>query len=170
MAFPENQETKNTEINRSPDLARNERPSEGGRVEIEANRENQENRAQMQSENRTGRESFALPNTQTPSTPPPATIAKPASLVQIEHILQEDLMSVYQQLDPKHQAKMKLEGEKAASKIDQLIRSTKVTAKKVLDIIRNWLKSIPGMNKHYFEQEAKIKTDKILAMNRNKQP
>jgi hypothetical protein len=170
MAFPENQETKNTEINHSPDLARSERPSEGGRVEIEANKENQESRAQMQNENRTGRETFAFPSATVPASPVPSAAAKPESLVQIEHILQDGLMGVYQQLDDKGKEKMKLGGEKAANKIDQLIKSTKITAKKVLDIIRNWLKSIPGVNKHFFEQEAKIKTDQILAMNRNKKP
>ncbi|MFA6197944.1 MAG: hypothetical protein WC734_02170 [Patescibacteria group bacterium] len=169
MAFPEKPETQNTESGFTPDNARNERPPESGRVEIESTLEKQENRSQIQNENQTGRESRAFPGTTAPTIPATPAVKSP-ELVKIEHILQEDLAVIYQQLDPKHQAKMKQEGELAATKIDQLIRTAKITAKKVLDIIRHWLKSIPGVNKHYLEQEAKIKTDKILAMNRDQRP
>jgi hypothetical protein len=170
MAFPENQETQNTENRYSPDVGRSERPSEGGRVEIESTAENQESRSQIQSENRTGRETPTDLGVSPASASVNPTVIRSDSVVQIEHILQEDLLGVYQRLDPRGQQKMKQGGEKAAAKIDQLVRTAKVTAKRVLDIIRQWLKSIPGVNKHYLEQEAKIKTDKILAMNRNKQP
>jgi hypothetical protein len=34
--------------------------------------------------------------------------------------------------------------------------------KKILALIRDWLKLIPGVNRFFLEQEAKIKTDKIL--------
>lgn len=170
MAFPEKPETQNTESRLTPDNTRNERPPESGRLEIEPALESVENRAQIQNENQTGRESMAFPGSATPPIPAVAATVKSPELIKIEHILQEDLAVIYQQLDPKHQAKMKQEGELAASKIDQLIRTAKITAKKVLDIIRHWLKSIPGVNKHYLEQEAKIKTDKILAMNRDQRP
>jgi hypothetical protein len=37
-----------------------------------------------------------------------------------------------------------------------------VSTKKIFVLIRAWLKIIPGVNRFFLEQEAKIKTDKIL--------
>mgnify|MGYP007030126443 CR=1 FL=1 len=34
--------------------------------------------------------------------------------------------------------------------------------KKIINRIRSWLSIIPGVNSYYVDQEAKIKTEKIL--------
>ena len=80
----------------------------------------------------------------------------------VENILEEDLEEIYLEMNPDSQEKFKIEGEKTTQQIMALIHKTKATFKKIFKLITNWLKIIPGINKFFLEQEAKIKTDKIL--------
>ncbi len=88
--------------------------------------------------------------------------AKSPELREIENILEEDLEEFYFELPPEKQKEFKQKGEETASKIEEMLRSVKVNAKKVVNLIKNWLKIIPGVNKFFLEQESKIKADKIL--------
>jgi len=56
----------------------------------------------------------------------------------------------------------KEEGERTARQIENVIAIGKSMAVKILELLKNWLRLIPGVNKFFLEQEAKIKTDKIL--------
>lgn len=85
---------------------------------------------------------------------------------EIEDVLEEDISEIYQQLDAEQQRLFKEKGEETASKIAQLIASAKATARKIASLIIEWLKIIPGVNKFFLEQEAKIKADKILALHK----
>ncbi len=107
------------------------------------------------------KEEVIPPPTVAPTAPAEAP-AKSPTLEKIEDILEEDLEKVYFKMSPEKQAEFKQAGEETASKIENLLREAKVKIKKILDLIRNWLKIIPGINKFFLEQEAKIKTDKIL--------
>jgi hypothetical protein len=40
----------------------------------------------------------------------------------------------------------------------------KVNVKKVRDLIIKWLRIIPGVNRYFLEQEAKIKSDRLLEL------
>lgn len=82
----------------------------------------------------------------------------------IESILQEDLTDLYLSMPKDKQEKFKAEGEKTLSMIMQIVHKTKINAKKIFFLIREWLKLIPGVNRFFLEQEAKIKTDKILRL------
>ena len=42
------------------------------------------------------------------------------------------------------------------------MQQTKIQVKKIFILIISWLKIIPGVNKFFLEQEAKIKADRIL--------
>lgn len=86
----------------------------------------------------------------------------------IEDILVEDLADVYLGLDAARRRLFKEEGERAASQIRTLLAKAEITVKKVLDIIKRWLLLIPHVNKFFLEQEAKIKTDKIMKLTREK--
>ncbi len=99
---------------------------------------------------------------QTPAAPSPRPLDPVTK--EIEDILSEDLGTMYSQLSPEQQAVFKREGERAAAVIRNLIVGVTVKVKSVLDIIRRWLKLIPGVNKFFLEQEAKIKADKIAAL------
>jgi hypothetical protein len=107
-----------------------------------------------------------------PTRVSPITTTKSPILEKIEDVLEEDLEDIYFQLPPDKQAEFKKSGEKTASSIELLLRGTKVKIKKILELIINWLKIVPGVNRFFLEQEAKIKTDKILALkeaNQNKE-
>jgi len=80
---------------------------------------------------------------------------------EIDDVLAEDLKDLYVAMTPSQQKVFKAKGEETVSKIRQLIHSAKFNAKKVFFLIRDWLKLIPGVNRYFLEQEAKIKTDKI---------
>lgn len=102
---------------------------------------------------------------------PPVAAPKPAPLpskdpvlAQVEHILEENLQEVYFDLPPEAQKKFHDKGDEVAGKIRTMLGQTKVKAKKILDLIRGWLKLIPGINKFFLEQEAKIKTDKMMVL------
>lgn len=89
---------------------------------------------------------------------------KDPTLQKIEDILGEDLTDAFLRLSPDRQKSFKEKGEETASKIQQIIEGAKVNTKKIFDLIRKWLKMIPGINRFFLEQEAKIKTDKILSL------
>ena len=82
----------------------------------------------------------------------------------VEQILEEDLAETYAKMNPALQAKFRKEGERVTGRIVAMVRGAKVKAREVLTLITGWLKLIPGVNKFFLIQEAKIKTDKIVAL------
>jgi hypothetical protein len=96
-----------------------------------------------------------------PTMPIPA---KDAVMVRIEKIMEEGLNDSYQRLSPVAKQEFKLKGEQAASQIRELLKNTHVKVKKILRLILDWLRILPGINHFFLEQEAKIKTDKIIAL------
>ncbi len=84
---------------------------------------------------------------------------------EIEDALADGLENIYLAMDSLTQQRFKSAGEEASRGISDLIASGKATARKIIDIIRRWLSIAPGINKFFLEQEAKIKTDKIMNIN-----
>lgn len=89
-------------------------------------------------------------------------MVKSQQLQDIENLMTKDLGEVYQRLSPEDQQKFKAKGEEVAQEIDSLMQRAKLTAKRVLHLIRSWLKFLPGVNKFFLEQEAKIKAEEIV--------
>lgn len=85
---------------------------------------------------------------------------------QVEKILQDDLEEVYINLPPNKQKEFKTVGEQTANEINNLLEKAKVKIKKIINLIKKWLSIIPGVNKFFLEQEAKIKTDEIMKLKR----
>lgn len=81
---------------------------------------------------------------------------------EIDEILSAGLSEIFLKMPPKEQASFKKTGEETVKKINNLLSETKVKVNKIIDLIRRWLKIIPGVNKFFLEQEAKIKADKII--------
>ncbi|MFH2097196.1 MAG: hypothetical protein ABII24_01445 [bacterium] len=81
---------------------------------------------------------------------------------QVENILEEDLQDIWQSMTQEEQQEFKQAGEQAAVQISNLLQSVKVKVSEITKLIVGWLKFIPGVNKFFIEQEAKIKTDKLL--------
>jgi hypothetical protein len=83
---------------------------------------------------------------------------------QIENFLARDLEEIYLGLPLDKQVEFRKEGEETAKKIEKLLEKTKVNINKILNLIRKWLSLIPGVNKFFLEQEAKIKADEIVKL------
>jgi len=82
--------------------------------------------------------------------------------VKVEKILEEGLSEAYSRLSPVAKQEFKIKGEETAEKITEMLKSTHVKVKKILNLIFEWLKLLPGVNKFFLEQEAKIKADRII--------
>lgn len=80
----------------------------------------------------------------------------------VDSILADGLNEVFLKMTPEEQRRFKAEGEKTAKEINGLLDKAKVGVSKVISLIKRWLGLIPGVNKYFLEQEAKIKADKIL--------
>lgn len=107
------------------------------------------------------------PSHTTPAPRPSSTVSVSADneeMHQIESILSEGLESEYQALSPALQARFRQEGERIAMAIQTILHHSKQAARQILDLIRHWLGLIPGVNKFFLEQEAKIKTDRLLEL------
>lgn len=97
-------------------------------------------------------------------TQAPTSLMSPMEMraKEIEKVLEEDMADVYFTLNPNDQAKFKVTGEKTAREINSLLSEVKIQINKIADLIRGWLKVLPGVSKFFIEQETKIKTDKLL--------
>ncbi|MFA6106983.1 MAG: hypothetical protein WC745_04940 [Patescibacteria group bacterium] len=84
---------------------------------------------------------------------------------EVEKIMEENIEEIFISLPPERQAEFKLAGERTAAEINGLFEKGKATMKKIMDLVKKWLSILPGVNKFFLEQEAKIKADKILEMN-----
>ncbi len=84
--------------------------------------------------------------------------------VKVEKIMEEGLVDAFKELNPIERQEFKMKGEETALKIRELLKATHVKIKKIFKLLFEWLKVLPGINRFYLEQEAKIKSDKIVSM------
>lgn len=80
----------------------------------------------------------------------------------IDNILADGLSNIFLKMNETQQQDFKEKGEQTAKKINILLSDAKTRANKIIDLIRKWLKLIPGVNKFFIEQETKLKADKIM--------
>jgi hypothetical protein len=97
-----------------------------------------------------------------------STIGKSQSLQRIEQVLEENLDEAFNRMDVQHQQMFKRAGEETARQIDGLLSQAKVKVQKIFELIKTWLLMIPGINKWFVIQEAKIKTDKLRRLDDKK--
>lgn len=102
----------------------------------------------------------------------PATIGPVAAVLapqlkqqkQIEKILAQGLEDIYLSLKPERQKKFKQAGEETAVKINKILVKAKINIGAIIKLIKKWLSLIPGVNKYFLEQEAKIRAEEIVKM------
>jgi hypothetical protein len=87
---------------------------------------------------------------------------KSETLTKVEKILEKDMGDIYFKMSPEAKRNFKIKGEEISLKIEEMIETGKAVARKILALIKSWLQMIPGVNRFFLEQEAKIKTDKIM--------
>ena len=92
-----------------------------------------------------------------------------AQTKQIESVLADGLDDYYKELNPADQQKFKQSGEEAAREVSTLLQKTVVKLSEIIGVIKKWLSSVPGLNKFFIEQSAKIKADKVLIIGRKDQ-
>ncbi len=86
--------------------------------------------------------------------------------LKIEKIMEEGLGEAFTRLSPVAQQEFKLKGEETARSLRELLKTTHVKVKKIFRLLLEWLKILPGLNRFFLEQEAKIKADKIIALHK----
>ncbi|MEY4744569.1 MAG: hypothetical protein RL272_514 [Candidatus Parcubacteria bacterium] len=96
-----------------------------------------------------------------PEAPPEA---KDKYRVRVERALEQNLWDLYFALPQGVREKFKEEGETAAAALRAAIETKRVRPSTVLHAVNRWLKTIPKVNPYFLEQEAKIKTDKIMEL------
>jgi len=128
-----------------------------------------EKKPEVEKEDESARRKYAPPPTEpVQARPVQALVQKTEEQIKIENILSEHLDNLFLQMTPQQQMTFRQKGEETANKIEKLLLQAKVKAKEVLGLIREWLKFLPGLNKFFLEQEAKIKTDRILNIHEQK--
>lgn len=90
------------------------------------------------------------------------------TLSRVESILAEGLDNIFLSMDAGQQRQFKIKGEETSQKIALLLQKAKIKAQEISNLIVQWLRLVPRINKHFVEQEAKIKTDKIIKLHRQK--
>ncbi|MDD4271745.1 MAG: hypothetical protein PHF50_02980 [Patescibacteria group bacterium] len=83
---------------------------------------------------------------------------------QVENVLSEGLADIYLSLTPAKRQEFKIKGEQTANKINQLLAKAKINIGEIIELIKKWLSLIPGVNKYFLEQEAKIKADELIKL------
>lgn len=84
--------------------------------------------------------------------------------VDIENIMEEGLKDAFNELNTIQKEEFKIKGEETAIQIRNIMRQAKIKAKAIIKLLIAWLKMLPGVNRFFIEQEAKIKADKIMAL------
>jgi hypothetical protein len=98
--------------------------------------------------------------------------AKTDDLESVEKILSKSLGDLFKELPPHRKEEFKLAGEKLARQalVELKIKSkNKVSSITLVRMVRDWLKLIPGINKFYLEQEAKLIADQLLLYKKQKE-
>lgn len=84
--------------------------------------------------------------------------------LEIEKTLEDGLGDAFDEMTVVEQQEFKLKGEETALLVRQMLKKTHVKVKNIFKLVLEWLRMLPGINRFFLEQEAKIKTDKILAI------
>ncbi|OIO52237.1 hypothetical protein COY93_04395 [Candidatus Uhrbacteria bacterium CG_4_10_14_0_8_um_filter_58_22] len=111
-----------------------------------------------------------LPAVQTvaPAVIPAADRSRDMLLIEVEEKLEDNLWDAYRAMTPDLRLKFKMEGERIAQVVREGIATGRVVAHNILTMIVEWLGMIPGVNRWFLIQEAKIKTDALIKLGRNR--
>ncbi len=108
----------------------------------------------------------AAQEAQLTASPTATAIAVPPDKVaeEVDAILKENLDEAITAMPEEAKQRFWQKGKELSVILADMVRRYKVEVKHVLTLLKNWLTSIPGVNRFFLEQEAKIKTDRILEL------
>ncbi len=110
----------------------------------------------------TQQESNGLLQRPSSSVPAPAVLELTPLECEVDAVLEEGLVQVYETLPPEKKEHFQQQGRSLVKKIEEAIQKSNLKLKRLLQWIREWLKIIPHINRFFLEQELKIKSDKIM--------
>lgn len=156
----------------APETAPEATPEGGAEIDeyVQAEREAKRELAAEQEEGFLEARLEEAPTTQVaaPAVAQPQAEAAPVEVdevtKEVSKILEEGLEGYYDRMPPDAKERFQKKGVEVSTQIANMVRVFKVKAKRVVLLIREWLMTIPGVNKFFIEQEAKIKTDRILQL------
>ncbi len=90
------------------------------------------------------------------------TPTKDPVLKEVEQVLEEGLKDAYLAMDPGRRKAFRARGEEVARAIQAMVSRGKLKLREIWKLIAGWLRMIPGVDRFFVEQEAKIKTDRII--------
>lgn len=100
-------------------------------------------------------------------SPPVLPSIKDDITSKIEKVLEKNIGEAYQNLSPSGKEAFKIKGEKTAGVVKEMIESGRAKAYKIFQLIFDWLRLLPGVNRFFLEQEAKIKTDELIKLQKH---
>lgn len=86
--------------------------------------------------------------------------------IEVEKILEDGLGPFVETMEPKAKDRFVKKGREVTTIIANMVRHMHVKTKDVFRLLKEWLLTIPGVNKFFLEQEVKIKTDRITELDR----
>ncbi len=89
-------------------------------------------------------------------------VEKDQITLEVEKILEDGLGDYVPDMPDEAREKFIKKGGEVAGQVSGMVHSMNVQVKRVVDLIKDWLLTIPGVNRYFVEQEAKIKTDRIV--------
>jgi len=105
----------------------------------------------------------AVPATATAQPIAPAVeIQKDEVTIEVEKILEAGLGEYVPDMPEEARQRFLKKGGEVAAQLSVMVRTLNIHVSLVLKLLKEWLLTIPGVNKYFIEQEAKIKADKII--------
>lgn len=98
-------------------------------------------------------------------TRPPAVVRqKDEIVVEVEKILEDGIGPFYATMPEDAKTAFRQKGEAVALEVADMVRTAHVRFRRLISLITSWLKTIPGVNRYFLAQEAKIKADRIIEL------
>jgi hypothetical protein len=97
---------------------------------------------------------------------PTIAVAPDQVVVDVQKILEDGLEEAIVTMPEEAKQRFLQKGKEIGTIVADMVRRYKVEVKRVLHLLKDWLTTIPGVNRFFLEKEAKIKTDRILELER----
>lgn len=91
-------------------------------------------------------------------------VVKDDVTIEVEKILEYGLGDYIPDMPEEARERFLKKGGEVAAQLSVMVRTLNVQVSLVVGLIKEWLLTIPGVNRYYIEQEAKIKTDQIVEL------